>query len=195
MNTKASIAILILLVLATGLYFATRTPQVNTEETPINAGTTAPSTTTNGGDVTTGTTTAKTSQVRIALLDTTGTGTGKSRGCDTVTMVTKTIPETTAPLTAALKALFTEPEGTQPSTQYNFIARTKDTLHFDHATVENGVATIYLTGKLSGLAGVCDDPRAQIQLEETALQFATVKSVQLYLNGVKTTLTPSEKGE
>ncbi len=134
---------------------------------------------------------ATSTQVKIALLDTTGNGTGKSRGCDNIAIVTRTVPATSAPLTAAINALFAEPEGTQPSTAYNFIARTKSTLKFDHATVVDGTANIYLTGKLSGLAGVCDDPRTSIQLEETALQFSTVKKVQLYLNGTATTLVPS----
>ncbi len=138
---------------------------------------------------------AQTTSVKIALLNTTGTGTGKAAGCDTITLATRTVPATTAPLTAALQALFVEPEGTQPSTAYNFIARTKSTLHFDHAAVANGTASIYLTGSLSGLAGVCDDPRAQSQLSETALQFSTVQKVQFYLNGKLTTLIPSEKGE
>jgi spore germination protein GerM len=138
---------------------------------------------------------ATTTKIKIALLDTTGNGSGESRGCDNVTMVERSVPKTSAPLSAALQTLFAEPEGTQPSTAYNFIARTKNTLKFDHATVVNGTASIYLTGSLSGLAGVCDDPRAQIQLEETALQFSTVQKVQIYLNGKATTLTPSEKGE
>ncbi len=141
------------------------------------------------------TTTATTTTIKIALLDTTGNGTGPARGCDNVVMVSRTITATTTPLTAALQALFAEKEGTQPSAEYNFIARTNKTLKFDHATVANGTASIYLTGSLSGLAGVCDDPRAQIQIEETALQFTTVQKVQIYLNGKATTLTPSEKGE
>ena len=135
-----------------------------------------------------------TSQIKIALLDTTGNGTGTSRGCDNINLVTRSVATTTAPLTSALAALFAEPEGSQPSATYNFIARTKSTLKFDHATVVNGTANIYLTGSLSGLAGVCDDPRAAIQLEETALQFPTVKKVQLFLNNASTTLTPSEQG-
>ncbi|MEK7715461.1 MAG: hypothetical protein AAB387_08440 [candidate division NC10 bacterium] len=35
----------------------------------------------------------------------------------------------------------------------------------------------------------------KIQIEETALQFPTVKSVELYLDGTKTDLQPSQKGE
>jgi hypothetical protein len=157
----------------------------------LNKPATGPEVVNNGGGGTNTEVPATSTQVKIALLDTTGSGSGKSRGCDNVVMATRTVPATSAPLTAALKALFAEPEGTQPSTAYNFIARTKSTLKFDHATVVDGTANIYLTGSLSGLAGVCDDPRASIQLEETALQFATVKKVQLYLNGTTTKLMPS----
>ncbi len=115
------------------------------------------------------------------------------RGCDTVEMVTVTVPNTRTPLTSALQALFAIESETYEGYR-NFIARTNDTLSFDRATVADGVAHIYLEGSLSGLAGVCDDPRAQIQIEETALQFETVDSVVLYLNGKETTLTPDTSG-
>jgi hypothetical protein len=93
-----------------------------------------------------------------------------------------------------LRALFAEQATTtQPDTEYNFIARTKKTLKYDRVMLANGTAHIFLTGELSGLAGVCDDPRAAIQIEETALQFPSVKKVQLYLNGNPTTLIPSQQ--
>ncbi len=193
MNTNVILGVVIAVVLAVGGYFLyTQTDSSPITQAPQNEGnnsgtpTSTPSTPSQGW-------TAKFSQVKIALLDTTGNGTGKSRGCDAVNMVTRTVPETTAPLTAALTALFAEPAGTAGGSAYNFIAHTKSTLKFDRVTITNGTANIYLTGSLSGLAGVCDDPRAQIQLEETALQFATVKNVQLYLNNTKTNLTPSQQ--
>ena len=47
----------------------------------------------------------------------------------------------------------------------------------------NGNAwTIRLTGSLL-LGGTCDGPRVKAQLEQTALQFSTVKSVRYYVNG------------
>lgn len=76
----------------------------------------------------------------------------------------------------------------------NFIARTNRTLTFRRARVEEGTAHIYLEGELSGLGGVCDNPRAAIQIEETALQFDTVEEVQLYLNGEPTDLRPDMRG-
>lgn len=135
-----------------------------------------------------------TSETKIALLDTSGQGNGKKRGCDAVVMVARPIAATTTPLTAAMQALFAEGEGAVGGKEYNFIARTKNTLAFERATVKNGTAKIYLTGNLSGLAGVCDDPRAQIQIEETALQFPTVERVEIYLNGARNNLTPSQQG-
>jgi hypothetical protein len=33
------------------------------------------------------------------------------------------------------------------------------------------------------VGGVCDEPRVRAQLEETALQFVTVDSVSIFVNG------------
>lgn len=130
--------------------------------------------------------------VSIAVLQTAGV-TEPERGCDRVVMIERTIAPTTAPLTAALNELFSIAT-TSVSGYYNFIANTNGTLSFDRARVEDGTAHIYLTGELSGLAGVCDDPRAAIQIEETALQFTTVTDVILYLNEEETDLIPDESG-
>src|SRR3989344_5488451 len=157
------------------------TPPVSTT-TPPQATSTPPATTT----------TPATSTVMIAVLDTAGTSSGKPRACDKVILVPRTVATTTAPLTAALQNLFAI-STTSVSGYFNYIARTNATLKFDRATVANGTANIYLTGSLSGLAGVCDDPRASIQIEETALQFGTVQRVQLYLNNATTTLIPSQR--
>lgn len=168
--------IVLAIIILFGLYFFFRPPAQNAPASQA-ATTTAPTYT----------------HVQVALLDTSGTGSGPTRGCDTVVMVSREVPPTQAPLTAALETLFSL-SSTTVDGWYNFIAKTNDTLAFDHASVQNGVASIYLTGSLSGLAGICDDPRAAAQIDETALQFPTVSSVQLYLNGSPTELTPSEKG-
>ncbi len=138
------------------------------------------------------TTTTLVNRISLAFLDIEGTTQGKSRGCDRVVKISYDIPATTTPLTAALRALFNEDRELILGS-FNFLARTNDTLKFERASVTNGTAHIYLTGNLSGLAGICDDPRAQIQIEETALQFGTVQRVQLYLNGQATILTPSQR--
>jgi hypothetical protein len=134
-----------------------------------------------------------TSSILLAMLDTAQTSNGPSRGCDKVVMVPQQIPATTAPLTAAMNALFAI-STTTVNGWFNYIPRTSGTLQFDHATVVNGTANIYLTGSLSGLSGICDDPRTEIQIEETAKQFPTVQNVQLYLNNAAvSTLAPSMK--
>lgn len=138
------------------------------------------------------TTEPATTTIKLALLDTAGITRGKERGCDRVVMAEREILETSSVLNAAMRELFAE-ERQEVAGAFNFIARTNNTLRFDHAIIEDGTAKIYLTGNLSGLAGVCDDPRAQIQIEETALQFATVQKVEIYLNGTKTNLTPSQQ--
>lgn len=132
-----------------------------------------------------------TSEIKLALLNSdVPEGEEPDRGCDKVAMITRDIEKTEAPLTAAMNELFSldreEVQGFQ-----HFIARTNDTLSFNRAEVTNGTANIYLEGELSGLAGVCDNPRAKIQIEETALQFPTVEDVQIYLNGEPTDLQPS----
>lgn len=130
-------------------------------------------------------------EVSIALLDTERVTTGnKERGCDYVVLHPADINPTQEPLSVALERLFAYEE-TEVAGYYNFISQTKDTLSFDRARVEEGTAHIYLTGQVSGLSGVCDDPRTRIQIEETALQFDTVSDVELYLNEESTTLTPN----
>lgn len=135
-----------------------------------------------------------TDQISLALLDPDiAEGEKPERGCDRVAMVIRDIEETEAPLSAAMNELFAlDREDVQGF--YHFIARTNDTLSFERAEVNNGTANIYLTGELSGLAGVCDNPRARIQIEETALQFSTVEDVQIYLNNEPTELQPNERG-
>jgi hypothetical protein len=176
---------IVVILLGVFIWITMRQPVVGTDGTP---------TTTPNGATTTPQTppTSATSSVMIALLDTAGNSSGKSRGCDKVVMVPWRVATTTAPLTAAMLALFNT-STTTFGNWFNYIDRTNETLKFDRATVVNGTANIYLTGSLSGMAGVCDDPRAAIQIEETALQFPTVQRVQIYLNNATTTLVPSQR--
>lgn len=120
---------------------------------------------------------------------------GAERGCDRVVLIEHVLPsQTQTPLNASLEQLFAYEESTVGGWQ-NFIASQNNTLDFDRATIEDGVAKIYLTGELGPLGGVCDNPRAAIQIEETALAYDTVGSVELFLNGEPTNLTPSGRGE
>jgi len=72
----------------------------------------------------------------------------------------------------------------------NFVS-SQSNLFFDKATIENGTAKIYLNGSVA-YGGVCDDPRLETQIAETALQFDSIKNVEIYLNGVLYK-TPSQK--
>lgn len=123
-------------------------------------------------------------KIKIAVLDPEGNTTGKSVGCDHLVFIDRNIPKTDQILNATLKNLFAL-DSEKVDGWFNIVARVNKTLKFDHATIENSIAKIYLTGSFPTgyLHGVCDDPRLQIQIEETALQFSSVKSVETYLNG------------
>jgi len=123
-------------------------------------------------------------KVKIALLanpDLFDYTNNNREACDVVVMVSQTIAPTPQVLNAALAILFTDAfdHGFSPA---NFIA-TQENLLFQGATIENGVANVYLTGSVGPIAGVCDVPRIETQITETAMQFATVNRVQIYLNG------------
>lgn len=105
---------------------------------------------------------------------------GKKIGCgDSLVPVTRTIKPTTAPLTAAIRELLsisTQPEGT-PKLENFWKGRN---LNVRGVSIRNQVATIHISGKLS-VAGVCDEPRIQSQIEETARQFPNVKKVRVFI--------------
>lgn len=155
----------------------------------------APITAVGGGN----TAPVKISSVKIALLidsgDVSYRGKGVARGCDKVVMVERQITPTTMPLNASLKLMFNDktPWPYREGVPGNFVGgRPEFPLTFSKATLENGVAKVYLYGNV-GLAGVCDDPRLTAQVEQTAFQFPSVKSVKIYVND-KEWVTPSGKG-
>lgn len=105
-----------------------------------------------------------------------------SVGCgDEVVPVRRDIQKTQAPLTAALNLLLAQ------KSQYYGESGLYNALYQSNLRIgsisQNGTAwTIRLTGSLV-LGGTCDGPRVKAQLEQTALQFSTVKSVRYYVNG------------
>ncbi|MEF8941004.1 MAG: hypothetical protein V5A22_14265, partial [Salinivenus sp.] len=98
-----------------------------------------------------------------------------------------------ARLETALRALFAL-DADSLSGSRHFLARTNETLSLDSTAVVDGVAHICLRGTLTGLRGVCDHPRARIQIEETARALPFVDRVVLYRNGRRTNLTPDGRG-
>ncbi len=106
---------------------------------------------------------------------------GKQRGCDTIYMISRRVAPTTMPLNAAYRALFDFK--TDLDFYYGNYVMYHPELNFDRATIDKGVASVYLTGKVEKAKNKCDAQRLRNQIEETAFQFNTVKSVQIYLNG------------
>lgn len=104
-------------------------------------------------------------------------------GCDAVVYARVDINKTPKILNATLSTLFNDDfdYGFLPA---NFISTQKD-LDFDYALIENGIAKVFLKGKVGPIESECDQTRIQNQIIETAKQFNTVKSVEIYLNGEK----------
>jgi hypothetical protein len=117
---------------------------------------------------------------------------GKKIGCsDSLVAVDREIPVTNAPLSAALNVLFSLTDKNYgQSGLYNVLYQSK--LKLDSAAIVNTKATINLTGSLV-LSGVCDNPRVQAEIEQVALQFSTVKTVAVFLNGKSLQQVLSEK--
>lgn len=137
---------------------------------------------------------AKTGTIKIFMvaLDDNGKS-GKVIGCgDSVVPVNVIIPQTTAPLTAAIKELLkVKTQYYGQSGLYNSLFQSN--LLVSNVVIVNGVATISLTGT-HALGGTCDAPRFEAQLKETALQFPTVKSVEILIDGKKLEDVLSSRG-
>lgn len=107
---------------------------------------------------------------------------GELIGCDdSVIPVMVEIEPTVAPLTAALETLLSiDDEYYGQSGLYNALYQSD--LAVEGVNIENREAIIHLTGVLQ-VGGVCDNPRVQAQLESTALQYETVDSAVITVNG------------
>jgi spore germination protein GerM len=126
-------------------------------------------------------TAATTQEIKVYLVAVNDNGKkGKKIGCDdSLIPVTRTIPSTQAPLKAAIEELLTIPH------EYNKELGNywwgKD-LKLKSVSITDGVATIHISGEGPYVAGICDEPRITEQIEETAKQFPTVKSVKVFVN-------------
>ena len=108
---------------------------------------------------------------------------GTKIGCnDSVIGVDVPIADTQAVLRASLNQLLAVPgEYYGQSGLYNALHGSE--LSLQDLNLVNGDAAIYLQGSLT-LGGVCDSPRVKAQLEQTALQFSTVRTVHIWVNGI-----------
>jgi hypothetical protein len=108
--------------------------------------------------------------------------TGTPVGCgDSAIPVQVAIQPTQGVLKAALIALLSiKDQYYGQSGLYNALYQSD--LQVDSISINNGKASVYLTGSLI-LGGECDNPRVQAQLEQTVLQFSTVTEAAIYING------------
>jgi spore germination protein GerM len=93
--------------------------------------------------------------------------------------VTRNIKKTAAPLAAAIRELLATPQHPDGSTNLENFWKGRN-LKVRSVSLINRTATIRLSGEVS-VAGVCDQPRLESQIEATALQFATVKRVKVFI--------------
>lgn len=93
------------------------------------------------------------------------------------------IEPTKAPLKAALTKLLSLNEQMYGQSGFYHSLYQSD-LEVKSVIIENGEALIELTGNLK-LGGALDNPRVKAQIEETALQFDSVKKVSVFIDGKK----------
>jgi hypothetical protein len=109
--------------------------------------------------------------------------TGEPVGCgDSLVAVPIQVDAADNPLHAAYERLLAIKERiVQPNGLYNALYQSD--LRLEEIRVnEAGLAQVYLSGSYQ-LGGVCDDPRFEAQLTQTALQFPQVQQVEVFING------------
>jgi hypothetical protein len=118
------------------------------------------------------------------LLDDGGSN-GVRFGCnDSLVGVARTSPGGKEPLPAAVGALLEEPKEAVPSKPapevYNALSNSD--LKFLSGSFDGTTVTVYLAGALR-LGGVCDVPRVEAQLTQTAVAAVGAVRAEIYVNG------------
>ena len=120
-------------------------------------------------------------EVKVYLVALNDNGkTGKKIGCDdSLVPVTRTIKATASPLKAALQELLSTPPetGNNPTLQNFWKGRN---LKVRSVSIRKFTATIHISGEVY-VADICDKPRIESQIEETARQFPNVKKVKVFV--------------
>ena len=119
---------------------------------------------------------------------------GPAVGCgDSAVAVQVEITPTLGVLRAAMESLLSiKDQNYGQSGLYNALYQSD--LKVDSVKIENGKATVNLTGTLQ-LGGECDNPRVQAQLEQTVRQFPTITDVAIFINGQPLADVLSLKGQ
>lgn len=128
---------------------------------------------------------AKTTKVNIYLIALNDDGYSGARvGCgDTLVKEERTITPTDTPLKAAIEELLSVTAPIQRRVDLELTNYWKGTdLKLESAVISRGTAIIKITGQLV-VAGVCDQPRIEGQINATARQLKAVKRVRVYVNG------------
>lgn len=124
---------------------------------------------------------ATTTTLQIALVNEIGVPSATTFGCgDEIEMVNRSV-STTTPLKTAIEELLsvhTRDYGMSGLTT----ALYQNSFTVDSVTITGTHADIDLSGTIM-IGGVCDNPRIQEQIKKTILQFPTITSYQIKLNG------------
>ncbi|HEX8559807.1 MAG TPA: GerMN domain-containing protein [Pyrinomonadaceae bacterium] len=105
---------------------------------------------------------------------------GKRVGCnDSLVPVTRTTAPGSDLLRAAVELLLATPRENEGGLGNYWFG---ENLRVQSVTQRGGVATVRLGGQVY-VAGVCDVPRIEGQITETARQFRGVRSVRVFVNG------------
>lgn len=105
---------------------------------------------------------------------------GRKIGCDdSLVPVRRAVNADGSPLRAALGELLAVPHEYEGGLGNYWFG---ENLRVSGAAISGGTATIRITGRLY-VAGVCDEPRIEEQIRETARQFPGVRRVKVFVNG------------
>jgi hypothetical protein len=114
------------------------------------------------------------------LLDDGGAG-GVRFGCnDSLAGVRRAVPGSTEPLATAMRALL---DGVAEPVPGLYNSLSGSTLTFLSGTFDGTAVTVYLSGSIRP-AGVCDIPRIEAQLTQTAVASVGAIRAEVYVNGV-----------
>lgn len=105
---------------------------------------------------------------------------GRKIGCDdSLVPVTRTVGAGGDPLKAAIGELLSVPREYDGRLGNYWFG---ENLRVSSVSVRAGTATIRISGTVF-VAGICDQPRIEEQIKETARQFPGVRRVRVFLNG------------
>ncbi len=119
--------------------------------------------------------------VQIALVNEIGTPSSSTFGCgDQIEMVHRTV-NTTTPLKTAIQELLSIHNRNYGASGLT-TALYQNNFTVSNVTITGNHADIDLTGSIM-IGGACDNPRIEEQMKRTILQFPSIQTYQIKLNG------------